>query len=134
MSVLDTLHCVIQAVSELVRPGTQDVSLKQAVASHSHLMVSLIQLLLGKQLLSLDSWHTSSSQQRLKDGLHKHIHGQFHTAVQFSVAVLINVSGLPAAQQKLQTYEMQIAELAMTDEWPQKEFAARLLSRIGSVL
>ncbi|KAL0026679.1 hypothetical protein WJX79_003431 [Trebouxia sp. C0005] len=48
----------------------------------------------------------------------------------YSTAVLINVSELPAAQDKLRVYEMRIAELAMTDS-PQKEWVATLLSRIG---
>ena len=108
------------------------MGLKNAVANHSHLMVSLIQLLLSNHMHQMDKWHKSTKQQRLKDGLHKHIRGHFHTAVQFSVAVLINVSGHPAAQHKLQVYEMQIAETAMLDECPQKEYAARLLSKIGT--
>ena len=121
-----------QAVSELVKPGAQDVGLKELVANHSHLMVSLIQLLLSNHMAKIDKWQKSTKQQRLKDGLHKHIRGHFHTAIQFSVAVLINVSAHPASQHRLQVYEMQIAEIAMSDECPQKEYSARLLSKIGT--
>ncbi|KAL0051203.1 hypothetical protein WJX82_003707 [Trebouxia sp. C0006] len=53
-----------------------------------------------------------------------------NSRLMYSTAVLINVSELPDAQDKLRVYEMRIAELAMTDS-PQKEWVATLLSRIG---
>ena len=118
----------LQAVSGLVR--YQEVRLKQAVASNRHLMVSLIQTSLSRHMQHMEDWHKTSSEERLKDGLHVHVLGHFRNAVQYSIAVLINISGLPAAQEKLRIYEMQIAELAMT-ECPQKEPVAVLLSRIG---
>ncbi|KAL0033456.1 hypothetical protein WJX77_010350 [Trebouxia sp. C0004] len=124
-----TLADAAKAVSELVR--YQELRLKQAVASNRHLMVSLIQMLLSEHMQELDSWHKSTTRERLKDGLHAHILHHFENAVQYSTAVLINVSELPAAQEKLRVYEMRIAELAMTDS-PQKEWVATLLSRIGS--
>ncbi|KAA6424916.1 MAG: hypothetical protein FRX49_05090 [Trebouxia sp. A1-2] len=123
-----TLADAAKAVSELVR--YQELRLKQAVASNRHLMVSLIQMLLSEHMQELDSWHKSTTRERLKYGLHVHILRHFENAVQYSTAVLINVSELPAAQDKLRVYEMRIAELAMTDS-PQKEWVATLLSRIG---
>ncbi len=125
---LDTVLACLQAVSELVR--YQSLRLKQAVASNSRLMVSLIQMLLSEHMQELGSWHKSTTRERLKDGLHVHILRHFENAVQYSTAVLINVSELPDAQDKLRVYEMRIAELAMTDS-PQKEWVATLLSRIG---
>ena len=118
---------MLQAVSELVR--YQETRLKQAVASNNHLMVSLLQMLLSKHMEELRLWHHSTSRDRLKDGLYRHILDHFEHAVQYSIAVLINVSEIPAAQEKLRVYEMRIAEMAMT-ECPQKEWIASLLSNI----
>lgn len=118
----------MQAVSELVR--YHELRLKQAVANNSHLMVSLIQMLISGHMASMEQWHKSTTKERLKDGLHVHILGHFRNAAQYSVAVLINVAELPAAQEKLRVYEMQFAELAMADT-PQKDWSATLLSKIG---
>ena len=116
----------MQAVSELVRSNEQ---LRQAVAGNSHLMVSLIQLLLSNHMQYLDAWHNSTKSERLKDGLHRHIYGLFRAALQYSTAVLINVATLPLAQQKLRAYEMQLVELAMA-ECPQADWVAALLNHI----
>lgn len=116
----------VQAVSELVRSSEQ---LRQAIAGNSHLMVSLIQLLLSSHMQYLDAWHNSTKSERLKDGLHRHIYGLFRAALQYATAVLINVATLPMAQQKLHVYEMQLVELAMA-ECPQADWVAALLSHI----
>ena len=115
-----------QAVSELVRFNDQ---LKQAVAANRHLVVSLIQLLLSPHMQSLDAWHISTTDERLKDGLHRHIYGLFKTALQYATAALINISTVPAVQQRLRMYEMQLLELAMSDS-PQADWIAALLNKI----
>ena len=92
-------------------------------------MVSLIQLLLSNNMQYIDAWHNSTKSERLKDGLHRHIYGLFTAALQYSAAVLINVAPLPAAQQKLRAYEMQLVELAMA-ECPQADWVAALLNHI----
>lgn len=125
-NVYQGLEPVVQAVSELVKSNEH---LRQAVAGNSHLMVSLIQLLLSNHMQYMDTWHNSTKSERLKDGLHRHIYGLFRTALQYSTAVLINVAAFPTAQQKLRAYEMQLVELAMEDS-PQADWVAVLLNKI----
>ncbi|KAL3142668.1 hypothetical protein ABBQ38_002974 [Trebouxia sp. C0009 RCD-2024] len=122
----EALAATAKACAELVKHSEQ---MRQAVAGNSHLMVSLIQLLLSSHMQYMDAWHSSTKTERLKDGLHRYIYGLFRSALQYSTAVLINVATLPTAQHKLRAYEMQLVELAMAES-PQADWVAALLNKI----
>lgn len=109
---------VVQASRQIV----QSISGRQAATKHSDLFGSLVQLLLSSHMQDLAEWHKSTTRERLKDGLLKHIKHICYKTLQFCTAALIDVClDNPEARQKLQSYEMQLAEAAMTDiiqaEW-----------------
>lgn len=100
-----------------------------ATARHSHLVVSLIQLLLSTHIQDHLDWHKSTTRERLKDGLHLHILQHLKTALQYCTAVLITLAMEPEGRSKLESYELQLAEVAMTDA-PQAEWVQVLLYKV----
>lgn len=117
------------AALQTVRELTQGSSGRKATAKHSHLVISLIQLLLSTHLQDHVDWHKSTTRERLKDGLHHHILQLLKTALQFCTATLITLAMEPEARSKLQSYELQFAEVAMTDA-PQADWIAVLLYKV----
>ena len=127
-SAVDNLRMATTAV-QTIRELAQGESGRKAAARHSQLVVSLIQLLLSNCIQDQLDWHKSTTRERLKDGLHLHIVALLKTALQYCTAVLITMAKEPEARSQLQSYELQLAEVAMTDV-PQSDWIAVLLHKV----
>ena len=124
----ELVSVAVQATRQIV----QSLSGRQAATKHRQLFGSLVQLLLSSHMQDLAEWHKSTTRERLKDGLLKHIKHICYKMLQLCTAALIDVClDNPEARKELQSYESQLAEAAMTDI-PQADWIAILLYKVFS--